>query len=178
MTTAYWGADILANFVSGYHDNADIEMDPFLIARNYVRGWFLLDALLVICDVVLSVVVDESVAVLRAGKSISRLLRIVRMVRLVKLRRIMADIMDRVPSEYARTLLHVMKLLAFIILLNHYIACGWFWLGMSLIGKKEKTWAQVAGVDDAEMWYRRLSPDRHSSDSLHECQSIARVFLS
>mmetsp|Transcript_48812 Transcript_48812/g.128722 ORF Transcript_48812/g.128722 Transcript_48812/m.128722 type:complete len:956 (+) Transcript_48812:190-3057(+) len=153
VTTSYWTLDIFSNFLCGYQTEKDIEMDPLKIAMHYIKGWFPLDMLLVLSDIIVTTVLDETASFLRFGKSISRGMRVVRMIRLVKLRRIMADIMDRIPSEYARTLLRVLKLLMFIIMLNHYIACGWFWLGTSLQDSQSMTWVLRSMNEDSSIWY-------------------------
>jgi len=112
-----------------------------------------MDFLLVSADWMVIFFLDESASFLRLGKSLSRGMRVVRMVRLVKLRRIIADITDRIPSEILRTMLRVFRLLIFIVLLNHYIACCWFWLGTS-VKDGEPSWTTVRGMEDYHIWYQ------------------------
>jgi hypothetical protein len=133
-------------------------MDPWLIAVNYIKGWFTLDITLVISEVLVTALKSNGPGFLRFGRGVSRGMRVVRMIRLVKLRRIMADIMDRIPSEYARTVLRVLKLLMFIIMLNHYIACGWYWLGTSQESEHNMTWVRYQQTvhqetSDGSVWY-------------------------
>jgi len=44
LITAFWSVDIGFSFMSGYYESLGfVEMRPAMIAKRYVRGWFILD---------------------------------------------------------------------------------------------------------------------------------------
>eukprot|EP00438_Fugacium_kawagutii_P014074 Skav204181 [mRNA] locus=scaffold903:671647:679349:- [translate_table: standard] len=58
-----------------------------------------------------------------------RALRILRLLRLLKLQRLMNIAYDFISSEYAFIMIGMLRLVIFIIVLNHVIACIWFFTG-------------------------------------------------
>lgn len=78
-----------------------------------------------------------------------RLLRVSRMLRLAKMKGVLSDIFGVVTSEFARTGIRVLTLLAFVISVNHFVACGWYWICtydvFNVKLTREVSWVHVYG---------------------------------
>mmetsp|Transcript_47405 Transcript_47405/g.88277 ORF Transcript_47405/g.88277 Transcript_47405/m.88277 type:complete len:966 (+) Transcript_47405:63-2960(+) len=145
ITGGFWTMDLFASFLVGYHRQGTVEMDPFKIAVHYIRSWFLLDAILVLLDWIFLLIGSESQGssrVMRMGK-LSRGMRVMRLLRVMKFRMVFSDIMESIHSEYKRTLIGVAKWVVFIIVINHYIACGFYGLKhVADLLDEENTWVK------------------------------------
>ncbi|CAK9063168.1 unnamed protein product [Durusdinium trenchii] len=81
-------------------------------------------------------------------------MRVVRLLRVLKLRRIIDAMLEYIESEFTFLVISLLRLLFFIVLLNHVIACLWF-----LIGKESSTsniinWIEVGGYQDETATYK------------------------
>lgn len=143
ISTTFWTTDMLISFFTGYHSaEGFVEMRPPKVVRNYVRSWFPLDAVIVTVDWASLIFLSSSVSgYMRLGKTVSRLsrfIRVLRLLRFMKLNQSFNQILERVNSEYVLQIISLMKLVVFIIVINHYIACCWY--GLSTFGSM-RSWA-------------------------------------
>jgi|MDSY01.1.fsa_nt_gb hypothetical protein len=89
--------DICLNFRTGYFvgtaEDDLVEFDPYLVARNYLRGWFTLDVVSGIPFALLDLVFASSgnVKILKTAKSL-RLLRFLKLGRLLKIEKILSNL--------------------------------------------------------------------------------------
>jgi len=132
--TIFWVLDIVVNLVSGFHTMGLTEMRPAKVARRYLRKWFMADVIVVALDVTLQAMqagIVDFVGFVRLGKIVrlSRLFRLLRLVRMMKMPAILEKLAEHVHSETVHTWIDIMKALAIIALVNHYIACGWYGVG-------------------------------------------------
>eukprot|EP00927_Polykrikos_kofoidii_P004902 TRINITY_DN11938_c0_g1_i2.p1 TRINITY_DN11938_c0_g1~~TRINITY_DN11938_c0_g1_i2.p1 ORF type:complete len:1094 (-),score=211.84 TRINITY_DN11938_c0_g1_i2:166-3447(-) len=144
----YWTLDLPSRFFVGRSTKEGFcEMRFTRIAVYYMQTWFFFDALLMIMDWLVTLGSDafEEVGVVRIIKS-SRLGKSVRVVRAMRLMRvfraegILEGVFDAVNCESVVSLFKVIGYVAFILIVAHYIACGWY--ALTLLGfEDEFTWS-------------------------------------
>lgn len=146
-STIFWTVDLFVNCITGYYSAQGYLRTEFKkVFQRYLKTWFVMDLFLAITDwLTLMVGMFSGSDFMRIGKTLSRFMRIVRLLRFVKLSSALQDMLDRINSEYIVTLVGVAKILVFIIIMNHYIACGWY--GLSQIPGVVKTWLDRALLD-------------------------------
>lgn len=152
MICIFWTGDILASFLVGYYSDGQVEMNPRKIALHYLKSWFCLDVTLVATDwTFLLAGLDAKARFMRLGK-VATCMRVLRLLRLMKLHVVVSDITDRIHSEHNRTLMHIGRLLALIVAINHFIACAWY--GLHHLRPEDKTWVHYNFVDSDGIGYR------------------------
>eukprot|EP00931_Biecheleriopsis_adriatica_P040627 TRINITY_DN23289_c0_g4_i1.p1 TRINITY_DN23289_c0_g4~~TRINITY_DN23289_c0_g4_i1.p1 ORF type:complete len:664 (+),score=118.38 TRINITY_DN23289_c0_g4_i1:62-2053(+) len=141
-TMIFWTLDMFASFFVGYQTkDGTMVVKPCKIVKHYVTTWFPLDIVIVSVDWLIMIVGNSSIVevdassagLIRAGKMLRalRILRTLRLLRLAKLRVLLNKLQDRVDSEYMAIVLSIFKLLIIIIFINHFIACTWYFIGIS-----------------------------------------------
>ena len=65
----------------------------------------------------------------------------------------LSDLLERVHSEFCLIWLGIAKVIVSIMLLNHLIACAWYFIG-ALSPGREDTWLAQNGLDDKDLAYR------------------------
>jgi len=135
ITLVFWTCDMLASCLTGFIEHGEMVLDPKRILRNYLRTWFTIDVVVVGPDWTCTIIeLMGSSAGGSSGKSgkllrALRAVRMTRMVRLVKLKRVMTMIRDRIDSEHVFILAGVMRLLAMLMVVNHFLASIWYGVG-------------------------------------------------
>lgn len=139
-TAAFWLIDIAMSMLTGYHTGGLVEMRPQEISKKYVRSWFLFDFSVVIADWLLIILGGS--AVLRFGKAkrLVRVIRTFRLLRSVKMTAKIMDLLESLRSETLRITFNIAGLAISILALNHFIACGWYFVGTSV--GEDITWVQ------------------------------------
>lgn len=127
----FWATDIFVSFRTGYFSaEGFVELSPWKIARTYLKGWFGMDLLIVSTDWASMLMgMSEASGFMRLGKTVSRVMRVLRLLRFLKMNKPLKEAMERINSEKTLQVIGICKTLVFIVVFNHYIACGWFWLG-------------------------------------------------
>jgi len=151
-TACFWVMDIFMSFITGYHTGGLVEMRTEKIARTYARGWLGFDLFVVSMDWIF--IFLGGTTVLRIGKSkrLLRIIRTLRLVRSVKMTVKLAHLLDSLRSESLRILFNTMALALCILTLNHYFACGWYYIGIS--GEADNNWvARNVELDPVGMRY-------------------------
>ena len=95
---------------------------------------------------------SEGVSYIQMVRTI-RFLRVLRLLRMLKVDRVLGDLTDRIRSDYCLVMLGILKLIAFIMLTNHLIACLWFGIGTWDLAQKD-TWVQAYKIMDDSFEYR------------------------
>mmetsp|Transcript_45534 Transcript_45534/g.101796 ORF Transcript_45534/g.101796 Transcript_45534/m.101796 type:complete len:854 (-) Transcript_45534:35-2596(-) len=165
VSSCYWLLDIPLSFLVGYPllEEGTVEMRVPKIAVHYLRTWFLFDLAVVCLDWALHIWnlfyaansdsgADAGVAFFRTAKTI-RLLRFFRLVRLMKARGRINDLVEHVQSEASLILIGIVKLVAFIVLVNHLVACIWYAIG-TYDTTREDRWLRASGLEASNIWYR------------------------
>lgn len=139
VTMLYWTLSLFFSFFVGFQSSfqADLITERRQIAKHYLKGWFMCDALLVLSDWI-SVIME----ILAAAKDtvwgnarvvrISRLARLLRTLRLLRVMRIsvwLHQIKSVINSEYTRICFLLTCNVFSILLLAHMAACAWFGIG-------------------------------------------------
>jgi len=158
LTSSFWALDMPCSFLTGFHVGGTVEMRVRAIAMNYIRGFFFLD--LLVNSIEWFVLIVEwwspgvlrgegggnsgSVALARLGKTvrITRIFRAFRLIRFVRLSRVIQELYGIVNNEYARLTCNVLVAFACIIVCNHYIACGWWAVGLDGISEGKPNWIE------------------------------------
>lgn len=146
----FWALDIILNFLTGYDVNGVTEMSFGKIAKNYMRGWFWCDFLILAIDFTVSVILglvesdanNKGVGIVR----VTRVLRSVRLLRLLRLRKLVqaSEILaDLSRSEFVVMLIRITRIVMSIMFLNHYIACAFYAISAAESQHAELTWISV-----------------------------------
>lgn len=163
LTTIFWTCDIPMSFLVGYHDGGIIKLNLADIARKYARSWLIFDVCIVCVDWVATMIdiansqEDESagkhgnVGAVRIVKS-ARFLRMLRLLRLLKVHGKFEHILEHIQSEFARIVLGICQLIAFIICANHVIACLFY--AISAVDDEGTRWVNAFGVRNRSLAYR------------------------
>jgi len=163
VTASFWSADILASFVTGFHSDGMVVMNAGEIARHYSRTWLPFDVLLCLVDwalliarVVETTVAqgDSSVGYARVAARAARFLRVLRLLRLVKLQGVLNEAMERIQSEFWVIMVGVIRLVVFILVLNHMIACVWYWMGTWSLEAYDDSWVKAHDIEDESLQHR------------------------
>eukprot|EP00928_Gymnodinium_smaydae_P031640 TRINITY_DN23161_c0_g1_i1.p1 TRINITY_DN23161_c0_g1~~TRINITY_DN23161_c0_g1_i1.p1 ORF type:complete len:741 (+),score=99.28 TRINITY_DN23161_c0_g1_i1:333-2225(+) len=161
VTSLFWTADLISCFFTGYVHKGVSIMEPSMIIRNYLRTWFFADCIVVLPDwifTILSMVGSSDIQ----GNHVKTLrylrgIRIIRLTRLAKLRRIFEQLSDRVNSEFVFIIVKIVKLLLFMVAVNHYICCMWFLISTSANDSGLDSWVVHGGFDKLSYWYQYLT---------------------
>ncbi|CAE8591147.1 unnamed protein product [Polarella glacialis] len=162
ITFAYWSLDMPSQFFVGFEDKGVMEMRPSMIAKSYVKSWMVLDISILSLDILIFTM-DSIFAGSGSSKSLvtlrlSRMLRLLRFVRLLRLRKltdVVNQIMARLRSEYLVLVLKICRLIAFILIVNHYVACAWFLIGT--VSGEDVNWITAARIEHAGMGTQYLT---------------------
>jgi len=133
VTLLFWTADMVQGFFLAYFDKGVLVTSHAKVLRNYMRGWCLIDILVVLPGwiVKFSDAWSSGQPVGLFGKVLKalRAIRIMRLARLAKLQRILHSFYDHIEDERKFILIHLVKLLLLVSVMNHVIACAWFFIG-------------------------------------------------
>ena len=110
-----------------------------VIAVAYIKGWFSFDVTVVTIDWVLYYVIDgaSAAAMARTGKLL-KVGRLIRLARLAKLRTLIETIQDRFFSEHAHVAIRVTRLMGFVLITCHLVACAWYAAGI-IVRKRSRS---------------------------------------
>eukprot|EP00913_Durusdinium_trenchii_P013969 g13116.t1 len=152
----YWTMNMLVSCMVGYIDKGIFVMVPIKVFLHYLKTWFIIDLVVVGSDWAFSL--SESTD--NAGSSVKllrslRLFRMVRLIRILRLRKTMESVSDLVDSEYISIIVSIFKMLALLMIVNHVIACFWFWIGDSAGG-----WIEMHHLLD-EQWEYQYATSLH-----------------
>jgi len=130
----YWTMNMLLSCLVGYIEKGIFVMVPYKVILHYLKTWFLIDLTVVGSDWVFSLSASSDGSSDSAESSVKllrslRLFRMVRLIRILRLRKTMESISDLVDSEYISIVVSILKMLALLLMVNHVIACFWFWIG-------------------------------------------------
>jgi len=125
----FWTSDFALTFLTGYYQKGFLIMERCKVARNYARSWMLFDLILILIDWmvdILDLLTADSPASVSRSVRMLRLLRLVRVMRAIKLRRGFTAMQDVIHSQSASLYLNFMVSLGQLLMLVHWVACGWF----------------------------------------------------
>lgn len=160
VCTLYWTVDIPCTLVVGYHTKGVLEMRPLRIASHYAHTWLFFDVGVVCVDWMCAVaenslgstMENNRVGYLRFGR-FGRFLRCLRLLRLLKLHGMLVDIFERIHSEVTRIMFGIVNIVIFIVLINHVLACGWYWVGTNSFESGHPSWVAAAEMTGRTIAY-------------------------
>eukprot|EP00428_Durinskia_dybowskii_P011696 CAMPEP_0170224796 /NCGR_PEP_ID=MMETSP0116_2-20130129/12103_1 /TAXON_ID=400756 /ORGANISM="Durinskia baltica, Strain CSIRO CS-38" /LENGTH=877 /DNA_ID=CAMNT_0010475509 /DNA_START=33 /DNA_END=2668 /DNA_ORIENTATION=+ len=186
-TSIFWVLDIAFSFMTGFYSGGAIEMRPRVIARTYIRSWFFLDLCIILVDWLL-ILLDSGMAdiigVVRVSKTLrlSRLLRLFRLLRLLKMPAIFDDLASNVHSELVITVISIARSLGLILVVNHFIACGWYALS-AYSDPGSPRWVAALVAEDRSVPYRyatslhwSLTQFTPASMEIHPTNTAERIY--
>lgn len=138
--TALFTVDIVLNFLTPIQQARGVITDRREIARHYLKRWFVLDLLAALpFDLLVAGVLPISLPLVR----VLRLLRLARVLRLSRL----AEVMQRWSQSqvFHPGIMRLAFFLFWLLMLAHWIACGWLALG-----------GAGAIVDEADAYVRSI----------------------
>lgn len=152
----FWALDMPASFTTGYFDKSgSLEMRPCRIAIHYCRTWFPIDASVVMSDWIVFFLEHGNVStqgISQIGRTLRsvRFLNVIRLLRLIKLQLFMDSFQDLLASGNASVHMNIVKIVLFLLIINHFIACCWYGVGaMDSTG-----WVSQTGIQDDALWDR------------------------
>lgn len=140
VTATYWTLDLPASFLVGYHVDGFLETRLSYLAWHYIRTWFVFDFVLASADwMMFGLELHEQTSgetaasmgendYVKVGRAL-RIFRLVRLLRILKLSGLFSKMLDQINSEHILTLLQIGRITVLIVIVNHFIACGFYGIG-------------------------------------------------
>lgn len=157
LTVVYWTLDIPCSFFVAYYHRGILQSRFPKTAKHYLSTWFSIDVVIVAFDwIILCLDMAEigdadELKFVKAGRSL-RMLRFLRLLRMLRLHSFFSKVMEQIHSEYLLTILHVTQLMVLIVVVNHFVACGWYGLGDVL--DMDPTWSKTKFGPEDDFGYR------------------------
>jgi len=133
VSTFWWTADLIFSFCRGFQANGVTELRLHKTACAYLKSYFIMDLVIVSMDWVTIILSSARVVGMARGAKTLRFSRVVRLLRVLRLTRLpqLAGGLGRKMShsELSVTSMQITVWILGILLLNHMIACLWYWLG-------------------------------------------------
>jgi len=145
---SWWTMDIVHSFFVGYYSNGVVELRPRHVAMHYLKTWFVVDLAIVVSDWLLLVLSFNSqfVFLFKMG----RVARMVRSLHFSQLDQALARIQDLVPGHGLDIFIRVSKMMFTILGANHFVACGWYYVGIWNGSEEDaNTWIRAAELETA-----------------------------
>ncbi|CAJ1395504.1 unnamed protein product [Effrenium voratum] len=151
----FWTGDVIFSFFTGYYHNGQLVLNYRKIALQYLSTWFILD-LAVIVPEWLTMAGSDSLHYAGIGRALrlGKAMRVVRLLRVLKLRRILDAMLEYIESEFTFLVISLLRLLFFIVLLNHVIACLWYLIGKESNIAGNVNWIQTGGYLQEDATYK------------------------
>ncbi|CAE7555002.1 eag [Symbiodinium sp. CCMP2592] len=147
FSLVFWTLDMVMTCLSAYYYKGEIVTEFRRIAKNYLKTWFFLDVVVLAPEWMerLGSAGEESGEAFKIIRSF-RFLRTLRLLRLLKLQKLLAMVYDLIDSEFTFIMFTCIRLIFFIVVLNHCIACVWYWVGKSSLEGGYDSWMNIGGV--------------------------------
>lgn len=134
VTLIYWTIDMPVTFITAIFDKeGEIIRDHKRIAKAYLKKAFWFDLLIIGGDwfsTIMELVGSESGPL--SNIAVLRVLRISRFARLMRLRKLKSKIQtleDHIDNEWVLVIMNLCSKVMSILVVNHYLCCGWYWVG-------------------------------------------------
>ena len=138
--------DVLVNFHTAYISYGVCYKTHRQIARKYLRTWFTTDLIANTPYVELLRLFTEGVLGFFSNNyggeywKYSKFLRLLRIFRWIKIRRIIAKFQIRSQSQVQNGIMNLFLLLLYIVMMAHWIACTWHFVGISIDDDETDSW--------------------------------------
>ncbi|OQR87469.1 tetrameric potassium-selective cyclic nucleotide gated channel [Achlya hypogyna] len=155
ITDVLYAMDIIITFRSAYVDpkTGDIISSPTAIARAYISRWLALDLFATFpWDTFFRYVLESRTH----ATQIPRLLRVTRLTRIAKIQTLVEFCEDKLNIN--RNYIVVSKLLLCILLVAHFTACGFYFMGTTMNSNYA---AGMASHDETSSWIAYATHSKH-----------------
>jgi len=156
-TLIFWTGDMIQGFFLGYYSKGEVIMHNKKIIVNYLKTWFIVDAVVVIPEWTMMFLPSSEdgtdVGDLGRIAKFARVARVLRLLRLLKMKKLLETLVDRIESEYTFILSNLLFLMCFVLVLNHVIACLWYLIGRVTMGQGLTNWVDVGKVKGEKISY-------------------------
>jgi len=150
LVRIFWTLDIPVSFMTGYVDSAGkLVMDSRLVSRRYASRQLPLDLVVVATDWTEQVTKIQGSSVLKGW----RFLRVARLLRLTKARDIIERSSEFFKSERLSLLSSIVRLLAVLVWLMHFLACCWYAVGYASFASGEDSWVTTVNREPVSARY-------------------------
>mmetsp|Transcript_78316 Transcript_78316/g.221445 ORF Transcript_78316/g.221445 Transcript_78316/m.221445 type:complete len:724 (+) Transcript_78316:36-2207(+) len=150
-TLLFWTVDMLCGPFMGYMRKGVVEMRPDRVFTHYFHsGRWLMDLVVVVPDWVFTLLSLGSSTDPGNSVRLLRILRVARSMRLIRLSRVkwlLAAIDDMIASEYVNILVGIAKMLVFLMVINHILACAWYATASLFSPPGADTWLRHHGFE-------------------------------
>jgi len=153
ISLIYWPTDILVSFLTGVDFGEGVSYNMKKIAWHYAKTWLFFDVAIVGIDWAIYLVTSQMD---RGGHRTVRIVKLLRLLRTVralrtlsifKFEELKALLEECLISEKAYAQASVTKMIAFIVVLNHFFAC--FFYGVGLVSDNGWVAVHFAEVPDS-----------------------------
>ena len=149
--------DIVLCFRTAYIDTFDrlrIIHEPMLIAKRYVRQWFIIDLLSSFPLTYILIASSSNDHRTAVALQYLRLLRVLKLLRIIKLFKVFHVIQQITHSLYhlnrgQRTLLKLVKIICSMLIIAHWFACIWYAIGNYGYKNGQASWIDII-VDNGD----------------------------
>jgi len=165
-TLIFWTADMPLSALTGYQKGKEVILEPAMTLRHYCRTWFFLDTIIVALDFLMLFLFGSEANVdandgsaFRLGRTLRtlRFVRTLRLVRVLKLKRIVQAIQDSINTEAVSIVFGVCKIILFLVIANHIVACGWYSVAFFAVDSQGRSWVTEAGMHERSIVYRYMT---------------------
>jgi len=160
VTLFFWTGDMAQGFFLGFYEKGQFICSKPRIVRHYLATWFAVDVIVIGPDWLM--VIAKS-ATLSGGNQVGglgqiikgiRAVRILRLMRLLKLQRIITSMHDMIEHEVGFIIFSLSELLVAVLLVNHVIACAWYFIGRLGMESHQRNWITTGDVDGESITYK------------------------
>jgi len=188
LTLLFWTADMVASALTGYTLNGIAVMDPRQIWVKYLKGWFVLDLIIVGPDWVFTLMglgSDEAAEGSETARLLRsfRMVRVLRLLRLAKLKRLLVQLKDRIHSELVFKAFNILQFLLILLFGVHFMCACWYAIGDFALSTEEKNWIEDSGVEEMPVDYQYftafhfiLTNFGFGATDVQPCNSLERLF--
>jgi len=159
FTLIFWTVNIPASLLVSYTSRGKTVSNPTKILQQYLKMWFWLDVVVVVPDWVVTMLsMGADPSEMKNGESVKflRIVRLVRMARILRLAtftKLINNINDLFDTEYASILANIFKMILYLLVINHIVACLWWATSSSSKGG----WISKYHIDTHETLYQYLT---------------------
>mmetsp|Transcript_43910 Transcript_43910/g.103874 ORF Transcript_43910/g.103874 Transcript_43910/m.103874 type:complete len:850 (+) Transcript_43910:261-2810(+) len=154
----FWTFDMVLSFFTGIFVKGVEILNHWAVAKHYLQSWFIVDVVVVGVDWMAVILASNrsGVAMMRMGKTLRtlRIMRTLRLLRLIKVRHLVEQLQDHISSEVFHILIKMVKLMLFVLMMNHFVACLWYWIGDNAAQGGDLGWVDVGGFDQQNLTYQ------------------------
>jgi len=133
IIASFWTCDMMMSFRSGFFSGIKLTMDPYLIAVNYIKNWFLPDVCIVSAEWVAQILFGNSPSSARLIR-VPKIVRFLRGLRGLKLIQTFSKLEAIVTSSWFVLCFSLLKMGSLLSLGVHFMTCGWYAVGSQADG--------------------------------------------